>query len=204
MKSRWGRCTPASSSRDISVFLLWVSASCASKSGLGYKHKGIDKLFERTKALDGARLAGRVSGDSTVAFSWAYCMALESIGATQVPPRAAALRALLLERERVVNHLGDLGALANDVAFAFGLTHFMRLKEDCLRLNQRLFGHRLLMDCIIPGGVTVNLQNDAISELLIQCKETSREVKKLRAIYEDHAGLQDRFISTGRVSRSWR
>ena len=168
---------------------------------LGYKHKGIDKLFERTKALDGARLAGRVSGDSTVAFSWAYCMALESIGNTQLLPRVVALRAVLLERERMANHLGDLGALANDVAFGFGLTHFMRLKEDCLRLNQRLFGHRLLMDCIIPGGVTVNLQNDGISELLIQCQEISKEVNKLRAIYEDHAGLQDRFISTGRVSR---
>jgi len=166
---------------------------------LGYKHKGIDKRFEEIPARDGYRLAGRVSGDSTVAFAWAYCMALESIGETRTPARSRWLRALMLERERVANHLGDLGALANDAAFAFGLTHFMRLKEDWLRLNQRLFGHRLLMDRIIPGGVAVNLENEAISELIAQCQAIAKEVRTLRAIYENHAGLQDRFVSTGRV-----
>ena len=167
---------------------------------LGYKHKGIDKRFEQLAAKDGHRLAGRVSGDSTVAFSWAYCMALESIGNSRAPDRAGWLRALLLERERVANHLGDLGALANDAAFAFGLTQFMRLKEDWLRLNQRLFGHRLLMDTVVPGGVAVDLEKSAISELLVQCHDVAREVKNLRAIYENHAGLQDRFIATGRVT----
>src|SRR5450756_766615 len=77
---------------------------------LGYAHKGIEKLFERMPASDGYRLAGRISGDSTVAFAWAYCMALESAWGWQVPPRALWLRALMLERERVANHLGDLGA----------------------------------------------------------------------------------------------
>lgn len=168
---------------------------------LGYKHKGIDKRFEEMPAKDGYRLAGRVSGDSTVAFSWAYCMALESISNTRVPVRARCLRALLLERERVANHLGDLGALANDAAFAFGLTQFMRLKEDWLRLNHRLFGHRLLMDSVIPGGVAVDLENAGISELVAQCHEFAKEVINLRAIYENHAGLQDRFIATGRVSK---
>lgn len=168
---------------------------------LGYKHKGIDKRFEEKPAKEGYRLAGRVSGDSTVAFSWAYCMALESICNTRTPARARWLRAVLLERERVANHLGDLGALANDAAFAFGLTQFMRLKEDWLRLNQRLFGHRLLMDVVIPGGVAVDLENAGISELLTQCQVIAKEVQNLRAIYENHAGLQDRFIATGRVTK---
>lgn len=170
---------------------------------LGYKHKGIDKRFESLPASEGYRLAGRVSGDSTVAFSWAYCMALEGLGDTRVPMRARWLRALMLERERVANHLGDLGALGNDAAFAFGLSQFMRLKEDWVRLNGQLFGHRFLMDQVIPGGVASDIDAVGLRALMQQCDAVAREVKTLRDIYENHAGLQDRFIrsATPRVSR---
>src|SRR5205807_6095595 len=74
---------------------------------LGYVHKGIEKRFESLSQREGVRLAARVSGDSAVAFSWAYCMALESACGITPPPRALWLRALYLERERVANHLGD-------------------------------------------------------------------------------------------------
>ncbi len=70
-----------------------------------------------------------------------------------IPTRAAWLRALALERERLANHLGDLGYLGNDGGFAFGLAQFSRLKEDVLRTNLAAFGHRLAMDYVIPGGV---------------------------------------------------
>lgn len=166
---------------------------------LGYKHKGIDKLFEKTPPNDGHRLAGRVSGDSTVAYAWAYCMALEALSGATPPPRAAWLRALLLERERVANHLGDLGALGNDAAFAFGLAQFMCLKEDWLRLNARLFGHRFAMDRIVPGGVAVDLDAAGGAALLEQCNQIEGEVRTLRRIYDDHAGLQDRFVTLGKV-----
>ena len=120
---------------------------------LGYKHKGIEKLFESMSIVDAARLAGRVSGDSTVAYAWAYCMAAEGAAFFTPPERAQWLRALLLERERIANHLGDLGFLGNDAGLAFGLAQFSRLKEDVLRLNHALFGHRYLMDAVVPGGV---------------------------------------------------
>ncbi|HZX33550.1 MAG TPA: NADH-quinone oxidoreductase subunit C [Rhodocyclaceae bacterium] len=168
---------------------------------LGYKHKGIDKRFESLHPREGHRLAGRVSGDSTVAYAWAYSMAYESAAGTAVPARAAWLRALFLERERVANHLGDLGALGNDAALGFGLAQFLRLKEDWLRLNKALFGHRFIMDCIVPGGVAVDLRPDGADRLIRQCTDLDREVRALRAIYEDHPGLQDRFITTGRVTR---
>ena len=124
---------------------------------LGYAHKGIEKRFESLSILDGGRLAGRVSGDSTVAYAWAYAQAVECIGAIMPPPRAAWLRALCLERERLANHLGDLGALGNDGGFAFGLAQFSRLREDVLRTNDAAFGHRLLMDVVVPGGVARDL-----------------------------------------------
>lgn len=167
---------------------------------LGYTHKGVDKRFETLPAREGHRLAGRISGDSTVAYAWAYCQAYESATRLEVPPRAAWLRALFLERERVANHLGDLGALGNDAALGIGLAQFMRLKEDWLRLNKSLFGHRLLMDRVVPGGVTVDLPAAGVARLFRQCESVEGEVRALWAIYEDHAGLQDRFLTTGRVT----
>ena len=168
---------------------------------LGYVHKGIEKRFEGMPLQDGYRLAGRVSGDSTVAFAWAYSMAAESATGTAIPLRAAWLRALLLERERVANHLGDLGALGNDAALAFGLAQFSRLRELWLRANARAFGHRLLMDRIVPGGVAVDPGRTGLNELHAQTLEIEAEVRRLRSIYDEHAGLQDRFQSTGIVSR---
>ncbi|WP_025916260.1 NADH-quinone oxidoreductase subunit C [Herminiimonas sp. CN] len=165
----------------------------------GYTHKGTDKLFTRHHMADGYRIAGRVSGDSTVAFAWAYCMAVEAATASQIPPRAQWLRALLLERERIANHLGDLGALGNDAGLAMGLAQFSLLKEQWVRLNDQLFGHRFMMDRIVPGGTVIDLDASGISLLVAQCAQIETEVRALRVIYEEHAGLQDRFISAGRV-----
>jgi Ni,Fe-hydrogenase III large subunit/Ni,Fe-hydrogenase III component G len=167
---------------------------------LGYVHKGIEKRFEGMALADGYRLAGRVSGDSTVAYAWAYAMAAESATGCTISPRAAWLRALLLERERVANHLGDLGALGNDAALAFGLTQFSRLREDWLRVNAEVFGHRLLMDCIAPGGVRVDPDRGSLRRLVQQCDALEREVRTLREVYDEHAGLQDRFQNTGVVA----
>jgi Ni,Fe-hydrogenase III large subunit len=168
---------------------------------LGYTHKGTEKLFERTPLLQGHRLAGRVSGDATVAYAWAYCMAAETATATSIPQRAAWLRALMLERERVANHLGDLGALGNDAAFSFGLAQFSRLKENWLRLNAKLFGHRFMMDCVVPGGVTEDIDATGAAHLVAQCHAVEGEVRALRNIYDELASLQDRFVGTGQVSR---
>ena len=167
---------------------------------LGYTHKGIERRFTQLAPLQAHRLAGRMSGDSTVAGSWAYCMALEAAAAHEVPARAACLRAVMLERERVANHLGDLGALGNDAAFGFGLAQFSRLREDWLRLSSAVWGHRLLMDCVLPGGVARDLDADALHQLRQQCDDITREVAVMRAIYDEHDGLQDRFLGTGQVT----
>jgi Ni,Fe-hydrogenase III large subunit len=169
---------------------------------LGYTHKGVDKRFQGMPFTEGAKLAGRVSGDSTVAYAWAYCMALESIAGAAPPERALWLRALLLERERIANHLGDLGYLGNDGGLAFGLAQFIRLKEDVLRLNHRLFGHRYLMDRIIPGGVACDLDHAGLDAIEGECKLLEHEVRVLRGIYDDHSGLQDRFLTCGRLTAS--
>ena len=167
---------------------------------LGWKHKGIERRFVGMSLADGVRLAGRVCGDSTVAYAWAYCQAAEAIAGTLPPPRALWLRALLLERERVANHLGDLGYLGNDVALAFGLAQFSRLREDWLRLNAALFGHRLLFDRVVPGGVAIDLDAKGTLAIIEQCQAIAGEIRRLKKIYDEHAGLQDRFLSTGRIT----
>jgi Ni,Fe-hydrogenase III large subunit/Ni,Fe-hydrogenase III component G len=167
---------------------------------LGYVHKGIEKRFEALGIHDGFRLAGRVSGDSTVAYAWAYAMAAEAAAGLSPPARALWLRALLLERERVANHLGDLGYLGNDAGLAMGLAQFSRLKEDWLRTSAALFGHRYAMDRVIPGGVACDLSAEGAHQVLREIERMRAEVARLKGIFDEHPGLQDRLIGTGRVA----
>lgn len=167
---------------------------------LGYKHKGIEKRAEGMTTAESARLASRVSGDSTVAYAWAHAQAVESIAGVRPPPRAVWLRAIALELERLHNHLGDLGYLGNDVALAFGLVQFWRLKEAVLRLNAELFGHRYLMDFVVPGGTARDLPAEGPQRLFELFGALEPEVRTLRAIYDEHAGVQDRFMGAGRVA----
>lgn len=164
---------------------------------LGYVHKGIEKLFESFSWQDGSRLAGRVSGDTTVAHSLAYCMAVESMTECPVPERAQWLRALFLERERIANHLGDIGAICNDAAFAFMLHQMSRLKEKILRLNHELFGHRFIMDRIIPGGVSADIDSEGKELILAELKQFSKEFERLVVIYDENSSLEDRVRETG-------
>jgi Ni,Fe-hydrogenase III large subunit len=127
-------------------------------------------------------------------------MALEGLTGTRPGPRALRLRALMLERERVLNHLGDLGYLGNDCSLAFGFSQFWRLKEEVLRANARVFGHRYLMDRIVPGGVACDLDGAQAKALIEECERLKEEVRELRRIYYNHAGLQDRCITTGQLS----
>jgi Ni,Fe-hydrogenase III large subunit/Ni,Fe-hydrogenase III component G len=167
---------------------------------LGYTHKGVEKRFESLDVHEGHRLAGRISGDSTVAYAWAYAQAAEAIGRCTVPARALWLRAIMLERERVANHLGDLGYLGNDGGFAFGLAQFSRLKEDWLRVNASVFAHRFMMDAIVPGGVTCDIDDTEAQAMRAQGAALAKEVKLLQDVYDDHAGLQDRIRGCGEVS----
>jgi Ni,Fe-hydrogenase III large subunit/Ni,Fe-hydrogenase III component G len=169
---------------------------------LGYQHKGVEQRCIGVDIATGAKLVGRVSGDCTCTYAWAYAAAVEAACGSEPPPRALALRALILERERIANHLGDLGMLGNDAALGFGLSQFFRLKEDWVRLSAELFGHRFMMDRIVPGGVTHDLDASALSAIVEQCETMGPAVKELRGIYDNHAGLQDRYLTLGPIDRS--
>ncbi len=167
---------------------------------LGFVHKGIEKAMQGRTAEDGVRLAARVSGDCTVGHAWAFAQACEYAAHTEVPKRASYLRGVLCERERMVNHIGDVGAICNDAAFSFMHNQCLRLREDMARLHANIFGHRLLMDTIVPGGVAVDINADGRTSLIEQTRSLAAEVEVLRAIYADNPTIQQRVIGSGPVS----
>lgn len=164
---------------------------------LGYVHKGIEKRFESMTWPEGAALAARISGDTTVAHGVAYAIAVEAVTGCNVPERAKWLRALFLERERIANHIGDIGAICNDVAFAFVLYQTARLREIMLRTNLKLFGHRFIMDRVRPGGVTADITSDGKREILEELDRISVEFERIVKIIDESSSLDDRIRDTG-------
>jgi Ni,Fe-hydrogenase III large subunit len=166
---------------------------------LAYTHKGIEKLAIGRDAFGLARLAGRVSGDTTVSHTWAACQAMERAVGLEVPERSLYLRAILAERERIANHLGDVGAICNDVGFGFGYYQLGRLREIWQRENLEVFGHRLLMDCIVPGGTANDVPEQFRRSMQQSAKLFAGEVAAIVAILEDSESLEDRLMGTGRL-----
>jgi Ni,Fe-hydrogenase III large subunit/Ni,Fe-hydrogenase III component G len=163
----------------------------------GYVHKGIEKRFE-SLSWDGAvRLSGRVSGDSTVAHAVAFCMAAEEASGCVPTDRARYLRAVMIERERIANHLGDIGAICNDTAFVFLHYQFSILREKILRTNLRIFGHRLMMDRVVLGGVSADITDEGVAAVFAELDEVSGEFERLIRIYEDNPSYEDRVFGTG-------
>jgi Ni,Fe-hydrogenase III large subunit len=122
------------------------------KARLWFVHKGIEKLAEGRYPLDALPLAERVSGDTAVGHALAFCLAVEDAYGIRVDEEVCAVRAGLLELERLHNHVADLGALCNDVGYGLAQSHAQRVREQFLRLNQEVTGHRLLRNAIVPGG----------------------------------------------------
>lgn len=168
---------------------------------LGYVHKGIEKLAEGKTAQELIRLAGRVSGDTTVGHSWAACMAMEHAAGITPPPRASLLRAVLAERERIANHLGDMGAICNDVAFSFAFMQFSRLREIWLRHNARLFGHRLLMDKLVTGGVACDVSPSDCALMTQEIAALREELADIITAVDLNTSLEDRLYTAGYLSK---
>jgi Ni,Fe-hydrogenase III large subunit len=164
---------------------------------LGYVHKGIEDLAIGRRPGDAAKLAARVSGDSTVAHALAFAQAVEQASGVVAPPRAQYIRALMAELERVANHLGDFAAICNDASFTLIFAHAMTTRERVLQAAETSFGHRLMMDRVVPGGVTGDLPPDAPARLLRLADHIERRLAYLFRIYENKPSLLDRTVSTG-------
>ncbi len=164
---------------------------------LGYVHKGIERLTRGADLSHAARLVGRTSGDSTVAYAFAFARAVEAALGVDAPARAQSLRALMAELERLANHFGDIGAICNDATFPLMLAQCGVLRERILRASDLCFGHRLMMDRIVPGGVAVDLSPEGAAAVRTLVSDTRRTFQRLIELYDNTASLQDRTVSTG-------
>ncbi|MBS0559493.1 MAG: nickel-dependent hydrogenase large subunit [Proteobacteria bacterium] len=166
---------------------------------LGYTHKGTLGLMRGKSPRAAARFAARLSGDATVAHSIAFARAAEAACGIEAPPRAAALRAVMAEVERVAVHLGDIGAIINDAAFSLGLARFGWHREMVLRATAAAFGHRLMMDVVVPGGVVTDIAPGGAEALREALRAAADEMPALARFQDDVASLADRLIGTGIV-----
>ncbi len=166
---------------------------------LGYVHKGIEALMAGAPLDKATKLAARASGDSTVAYGFAFALAAEMALKVAAPPRAIYLRALMAEMERLANHFGDIGAICNDASFSLMHAQCGILRELTLRAAETCFGHRLMMDVIVPGGVARDICEDGVTQLRVLLAEVRRVFPHLTALYDNTASLQDRTVTTGIV-----
>ncbi len=164
---------------------------------LFYVHKGTEKRFERLPWTNGLFLAESISGDTSVGHALAYAHAIERLTDVPVPPRARALRVVLLELERIYNHTSDIGALATDVAFTVPASRAQALRENLVRLQDQLFGTRLLRGTIALGGVKRDLSPQGCEALRSHLHGFEREFDDLITLLIDAGTFTDRVDGTG-------
>ncbi|WP_432839907.1 NADH-quinone oxidoreductase subunit C [Dactylosporangium sp. CA-092794] len=161
------------------------------KARLWYVHKGIERLFEGREVPAGLPLAERVSGDTAVGHALAYCRAVEDALGVEVPAEALRMRAVLLELERLYNHVGDIGALCNDVGHGVLNAHALRIREALLRLNRDTTGHRLLRGGVRPGGATLTSVPDPARLAAI-----GADIREVVALALGNSLVAERFTGT--------
>jgi Ni,Fe-hydrogenase III large subunit len=162
-----------------------------------YVHKGIEKRFEQLPVSHAVYLAESISGDSSFSHATAFCQAVEQAAEVEIPARARQMRTILLELERVYNHVADIGAIATDVGFVIANAHASRLREMILGLNEELTGSRLLRGMVCPGGVRRDWKPDQLDFCLDVLKNFAREFDDLMRMIEASDSTRDRLERTG-------
>ena len=162
-----------------------------------YTHKGTEKLFEGAPVQRAVFLAESISGDSSFSHGTAFCQAVERAASVEIPPLAGRMRTILLELERVYNHVADIGAIATDVGFAIANAHASRLREMMFNLNEQLTGNRLLRGMVCIGGVRRRWSYSQISALKQTLRDFEGEFQRLVDLVSASDSTRDRLQHTG-------
>jgi Ni,Fe-hydrogenase III large subunit/Ni,Fe-hydrogenase III component G len=162
---------------------------------LWFVHRGIEKLFEGRDAREAVDLAERISGDTAVGHTLAYCMAVEEAQGLELSREALVLRGMLLEMERIYNHVADIGALCNDVSFGVANARSLTIRERLLRMNEEVTGHRLLRGSILPGATSVRQLPSRVTLAAI-----ADEIESLVDLATSNSVVVDRFDGTARLT----
>jgi Ni,Fe-hydrogenase III large subunit len=162
-----------------------------------YVHKGTEKRFEQLPVNHAVFLAESISGDSSFSHATAFCQAVERAADVEIPEGARRMRTILLELERIYNHVADIGAIATDVGFVIANAHASRLREMILALNEDLTGSRLLRGVICPGGMRQGWQPEDNRKCVAALQAFAREFEDLMGIIETSDSTRDRLERTG-------
>ncbi len=166
---------------------------------LGYVHKGVEALCAGASIDQAGKVAARISGDSTVAYSFAFSRAVENALGWEIPVRAHMLRGIMAELERLANHVSDVGAICNDASVIAIQARCAIIREEILRTNAGCFGHRMMMDRIVPGGVACDLEDDCCAAILALMDTIEASFVRVARVYDQSPSLQNRMVGTGIV-----
>jgi Ni,Fe-hydrogenase III large subunit/Ni,Fe-hydrogenase III component G len=164
---------------------------------LGYTHKGIEKLFETLSLDEKISLSERVSGDSSYSHSLAFCQAIENISGVEISRRAAYLRVIFAELERIANHFNDIGFIMMDTAFVFGGSQGARLREIVMQLDEQLTGSRFLRGVNTIGGVLVDIDRQEQVKLIANIKSLLKDFNEVITIAMNSTSMTSRLEGSG-------
>ena len=165
---------------------------------LFYKHRGLERRFHDLLPTQGVPLAERISGVGSVCHALAYCQAVEAALGLEVPPRAAMLRVILAELERLYNHFHYFGHLCKTTTLKVGEAFGTLLEERVKQVNARLTGSRFLRNCLTVGGLRRDLAGEGIGEVIRTIADEG--IAYLERLNRT-ASHQDRLIGTGILPR---
>ncbi|PYP08385.1 MAG: hydrogenase [Gemmatimonadetes bacterium] len=169
---------------------------------LGYQHRGVEGLLERVGRERGMLVAESIAGDTVIGHGGAYCGALEALAGTRTTPRGQTIRAIALELERLANHIGDLGAIAADIAFQPAASYLGRMRGECLNLLMTLSGNRYGRGLVRPGGAAFDLTPAMAAEMRDRLQRLRAELDPALTLLFETASVQARLEGVGVVPRS--
>jgi Ni,Fe-hydrogenase III large subunit len=168
---------------------------------LGYQHRGVECLLERLPRSRAVLVAESIAGDTVIGHAGAYCSAIEALARSRKTPRGQSIRGIALELERLANHIGDLGAIANDVAFQPAAAFFGRMRGECLNLLMTMSGNRYGRGLVRPGGALFDVTPTMVDDMRNRLERLSAELEPVATLLFQNASVQSRLEGVGTIAR---